>query len=62
MEHMHSRFSAFGAVLAILLAAPAMVRAQSAVATYKAQCAGCHSADGKGNPAPGKALRVTGST
>jgi len=58
MKHMNSRFSIFGAVLALVLAAPGAVRAQSAAATYKAKCAGCHGADGKGNTGPGKALGV----
>src|SRR5271167_1202147 len=58
MKHMNSRFSIFGAVLALVLAAPSAVRAQSAAATYKAKCAGCHGADGKGSTGPGKALGV----
>jgi mono/diheme cytochrome c family protein len=50
------RFSTFTAVLALVLSAPSAVRAQSAAATYKAKCAGCHGADGKANTTPGKAL------
>jgi cytochrome c6 len=42
----------------LALATPLSVRAQNAVTTYKARCAGCHGADGKGNTAPGKALGV----
>lgn len=38
----------------LVLALPA--HAQNAAATYKAKCAGCHGADGKGNTSPGKAL------
>ena len=45
-------------VLLIALANPSSVRAQNAPTTYKAKCAGCHGADGKGNTAPGKALGV----
>jgi len=29
-----------------------------AAATYKAKCASCHGADGSGNTAPGKSLKV----
>jgi mono/diheme cytochrome c family protein len=43
-------------VLAVILMASSPARAQSAAATYKAKCASCHGADGKGNTAPGKAL------
>jgi mono/diheme cytochrome c family protein len=50
------RFSTFTAVLALVLSAPSAVRAQSAAATYKAKCAGCHGADGEANTTPGKAL------
>src|SRR5271170_4793968 len=52
------RFFTFTAVLALVLSAPSAVHAQSAAATYKAKCAGCHGADGKGNTTPGKALGV----
>ena len=33
-------------------------QAQNAAATFKAKCAGCHGADGKGNTGAGKALGV----
>jgi|SRR5580692_9230732 cytochrome c6 len=56
MKLMNFSFSAFTAVLALVLIAPSAVRAQSAAATYKSKCAGCHGADGKGNTAPAKAL------
>lgn len=58
MKRMHIGFSTFAAVLAVVLLSPSAVCAQSAAATYKAKCAGCHGADGKGNTAPGKALGV----
>jgi len=50
------QFCIFATVLAVVLTAPSAVRAQSAAATYKAKCAGCHGADGKGNTSPGKTL------
>jgi mono/diheme cytochrome c family protein len=43
-------------LLAVVLMTPSSALAQSAAATYKAKCAGCHGADGKGSTAPGKAL------
>jgi mono/diheme cytochrome c family protein len=46
------------AILAALILAPSPTRAQDAAATYKAKCAGCHAADGKGNPAMAKRLGV----
>jgi mono/diheme cytochrome c family protein len=55
---MNVRYSAIATLLAVLVVAPLAVRAQSAAATYKAKCAGCHGADGKGTTAPGKALGV----
>src|SRR5271167_1447526 len=58
MKPMNIQFYALATALAIVLMAPSLVRAQSAAATYKAKCAGCHGADGKGNTAPGKALGV----
>jgi mono/diheme cytochrome c family protein len=56
MKHANIRLSIFATVLAVVLMAPSAVRAQSAAATYKARCTGCHGADGKGNTAPAKAL------
>ncbi|MGA7929448.1 MAG: cytochrome c [Candidatus Sulfotelmatobacter sp.] len=58
MRNMNIQFSTLATVLAVVLMAPSTVRAQSAAATYKAKCAGCHGADGKGNTGPGKALGV----
>jgi mono/diheme cytochrome c family protein len=49
------RFSA-GAVIALAFFLTSSANAQSATATYKAKCVGCHGADGKGATAPGKAL------
>jgi cytochrome c6 len=45
-------------VLAVVFALSLSAQAQSAAATYKTKCAGCHGADGKGATAPGKALGV----
>jgi cytochrome c6 len=45
-------------VLAFVLSYPLALCAQNAESTYKAKCAGCHGADGKGSTAPGKALGV----
>jgi mono/diheme cytochrome c family protein len=56
MKHRNVRFSTFVMVLAVALIAPSAVRAQNATVTYKAKCAACHGADGKGNTGPGKAL------
>ncbi len=58
MRHVHIQVSMLVAVLAVVLIAPSAVRAQSAAATFKAKCAGCHGADGKGSTGPGKALGV----
>lgn len=41
---------------ALLFALPA--HAQSGAAVYKAKCAACHGADGKGDTSMGKALKV----
>jgi cytochrome c6 len=56
MRLMNIQFSTFAAVLALALAAPLAVHAQTAAATYKGKCAGCHGADGKANTGPAKAL------
>jgi cytochrome c6 len=56
MKNMNIQFSLLATVLAVVLVAPSAVRAQSAAATYKAKCAGCHGADGKGNTGAGKTL------
>jgi mono/diheme cytochrome c family protein len=58
MRNMNVRYSAIATVLAVVLMGPLGASAQSAGATYKARCAGCHGVDGKGNTAPGKALGV----
>jgi len=49
-------FAVIAGVLASTLFLASSARGQSAMATYKAKCAGCHGADGRGNTAPGKAL------
>jgi mono/diheme cytochrome c family protein len=56
MKNMKVQFSILATVLAVILMAPSAVHAQSAAATYKAKCAGCHGADGKGSTALGKAM------
>jgi cytochrome c6 len=58
MKQMNIKFSSLATVLAVVLIAPSALRAQSAAATFKARCAGCHGADGKGRTAPGKSLGV----
>jgi len=56
MKNINVQLFAVGAILAFVLMAPLSARAQTAAATYKGKCAGCHGADGKGNTAPAKAL------
>jgi cytochrome c6 len=58
MKPTNVSFFAVAAVLGVILMAPSAVRAQSAPATYKAKCAGCHGADGKGGTAIGKVMGV----
>src|ERR1700722_15297289 len=58
MKTTHIQFFAVAMALAVSLMAPSTAYAQNAAATYKAKCAGCHGADGKGNTGPGKALGV----
>jgi cytochrome c6 len=58
MKTMNTKFLAIAVTLAVGLMAPSPAHAQNAAATYKAKCAGCHGADGKGNTGPGKALGV----
>ncbi len=58
MKHRNVQVYVLATLLAVVIMAPSAVRAQSAAATYKAKCAGCHGADGKGSTAPGKALGV----
>lgn len=55
MKSMKIRFSVCVMVLVAALVAPGALHAQAA-ATYKAKCAGCHGADGKGATAAGKAM------
>jgi cytochrome c6 len=45
-------------VLTASLACAGMAQADSADATFKAKCAACHGADGKGNTAVGKSIGV----
>jgi mono/diheme cytochrome c family protein len=56
MKPLNTSFSACAAVLGLILMAPPAVRAQTAAATYKAKCAGCHGADGQGKTPAGRAL------
>jgi cytochrome c6 len=58
MKQTNVSFSAFVAVLALFVIAPSATRAQSAAGTYKAKCASCHGADGKGTTGIGKTLGV----
>jgi cytochrome c6 len=58
MNQRNISFSAFAALLALLVIAPSAARAQSAAGTYKAKCAACHGADGKGTTGMGKTLGV----
>ena len=58
MTNRNIPFLVLTTTVAIVLAAPSALSAQNAEANYKAKCAGCHGADGKGNTAPGKALGV----
>lgn len=43
---------------AVLVSTSAPARAQSDAALFKAKCAACHGADGKGDTSMGKALKV----
>jgi len=52
------RFFSAAAILTLLGVCASSSLAQDAPATYKAKCAGCHGADGKGNPAMVKSLGV----
>jgi cytochrome c6 len=56
MKNVRVYFVALGAVAAGILVLPRPACAQTAAATYKAKCAGCHGADGKANTGAGKAL------
>lgn len=58
MKHKNIQLILLAAVFAVLLIGPSAVRAQTAAETYKAKCAGCHGADGKGTTGPGKAMGV----
>src|SRR5580704_14267028 len=58
MKITHVQLFAVAMALAVSSMAPSTAYAQNAAATYKAKCAGCHGADGKGNTGPGKALGV----
>jgi mono/diheme cytochrome c family protein len=58
MKHRNAQVYVLATLLAVVVMTPSAVHAQTAAATYKAKCAGCHGADGKGSTAPGKALGV----
>jgi cytochrome c6 len=58
MTSRNIQFLVVATVLAFVLTSTSALRAQNAESTYKAKCAGCHGADGKGNTSPGKALGV----
>jgi mono/diheme cytochrome c family protein len=44
--------------LAALLMCVGLANAQTAESTYKAKCAACHGADGKGDTAVGKSMKL----
>jgi len=50
--------AAVALVVACLLSLPAHADTAAAAATYKAKCAGCHGADGKGETPGGKAMKA----
>jgi mono/diheme cytochrome c family protein len=50
------RFCSAVAILTLLGVSATTSLAQDAATTYKTKCAGCHGADGKGNPAMVKSL------
>lgn len=56
MKNITMPFAVIAGVLASTLFLPSSARAQSASATYKAKCAGCHGSDGKASTGAGKAL------
>ena len=56
MKKMNIQLLAVVAILAAALMVPSSAHAQSAAATYKAKCATCHGADGKGDTSAGKAM------
>jgi mono/diheme cytochrome c family protein len=56
MKNMTMPIAVVAGVLASTLFLPSSARAQSASATYKAKCAGCHGSDGKASTGAGKAL------
>ncbi len=45
-------------LMGALLMGPGLASAQTTAGTYKAKCAMCHGADGKGNTGAGKAMGV----
>ena len=49
---------AAGLVVSVFLGVPAKADNSAAEATYKAKCALCHGADGKGETATGKTMKV----
>ena len=50
---------AFGGLLAAWMATADPVMAQDAAALYKAKCAKCHGAEGKGDGAAAKTMKLT---
>lgn len=55
---MKSIFRTFTVLLAVAFASSTWAFAADAAADYKAKCASCHGADGKGDTGPGKAMKV----
>jgi cytochrome c6 len=57
-ESMKTIFRTFIVVLAVAFACSTWAFAADAAADYKAKCATCHGADGKGDTAMGKTMKV----
>ena len=51
-------FAAIPVIALVLLAVPAAFAAVDGAAIYKAKCASCHGADGSGQTAMGKAMKI----
>ena len=56
MKTMNIQLLAATAIFVATLTGPLLAHAQSAAATYKAKCAMCHGAEGKGDTSAGKAM------
>ncbi len=58
MKTINSQTFTLATAIVFVLALSLSAHAQTAAATYKTKCAGCHGADGKGTTAAGKSLGV----